>query len=152
MSLLRDPKELLVTSVMEWILKQCDLNKDIEIDETAQLTLPNIQLMQMDRVFRQYVKIIEGKVYYRTEESLQLNEVLPTALDNIRHPHKSLEKKVDDLIEIIKGLFDQKMDAKIEVVASKVKTVKQDKTQYSEPEERASNFDAKNGIDKGEDS
>lgn len=150
LSLLTDPKELLVPSVMEWILKQCDLNKDIEIDGKAQLTLFDIQLTHMDRVFRQYVKIIEGKAYYRTEESLQLNEVLPAALDNIKHPYKSLEKKIDDLLGIIKGLLDQKMDAKIEV-ALKAKTVKQEKTQYNEPYDGASNFDAMNGNDNGED-
>lgn len=147
LSLLRDPKELLVPSVMEWILKQCDLNKDIEIDETGQLTLPDIQLTHMDRVFRQYVKIIEGKAYYRTEESLQLNEVLPAALDNIRHPYKLLEKKVDDLPGIVRSLLDQKIDNIIES-ASKTKLVKQGKKQFDEPYRVASDFSSKNSIDR----
>lgn len=131
---------------MEWILKQCDLNKDIQIDEKAQLTLPSIQLPAVEYLG----SMCEGKAYYRTEESLQLNELLPAALDNIRHPYKSLEKKIYDLLGIIKALFDQKIDAKIEV-SPKAKTVKQEKIQYDEPYKGASNFDAKNGIDNGED-
>jgi hypothetical protein len=35
--LVRDPKELHVPHIMECVLKQCDLNKDVEIDDKAQL-------------------------------------------------------------------------------------------------------------------
>jgi hypothetical protein len=146
--LLGDQKELLVPSVMEWVLKQCDLNKDIQIDEKAQLTLPDIQLMHMDRVFRQYVKIIKGKAYYRTEESLKLNEVLPMALDNIIHPYKSLEKKIEELPRSIERL-NQKIDAIIEA-NPKIKRGKQDNQQYNESCRLASNSNDNNCIDNGE--
>jgi hypothetical protein len=95
--LLGDIKELVVTPVTEWTLVQCDVNKDIEIDDKAQITLPDIQLKYADRVFREYVKIIQGKAYYRMEESLKLNELLPVALDKIRFPFVSLEKRIEDL-------------------------------------------------------
>jgi hypothetical protein len=98
-----DKKEIHVPDLLNWILKQCDLNKDIEIDDTAQLTFPDIQLKSADRVFRLYVKKIEGKAYCRGEESLTLNQPLPEALDNIRHPYKSLEKKLDYMIELLEG-------------------------------------------------
>jgi hypothetical protein len=87
---------------MNWILKQCDLNKDIEIDDMAQLTFPDIQLKSADRVFRLYTKIIKGKAYCRGEESLTLNQILPEALDNIRHPYKTLENKIDYLNKLLK--------------------------------------------------
>ena len=93
---LGDMKELVVPSVLEWILIQCDVNKDIEIDEIAQLTLPDIQLKYADRVFREYVKIMGGKAYCRVEESVNLNEILPTALGNIRQPFKFREQRIDD--------------------------------------------------------
>lgn len=79
--LLGDVKELVIPPVTEWTLIQCDVNKDIQIDEKAQITLPDIQLKNADRVFREYVKVIQGKAYGRMEESLKLNELLPTALD-----------------------------------------------------------------------
>ena len=80
---------------MKWRLLQCDLNKDAEITEKAQLTLPDIQLKYVDRVFRLYVKSLHDRVVYRNEELLNLNQLLPEAIDNIRHPFKSLERKID---------------------------------------------------------
>ena len=94
-----DIKEQHVPNLLNWILKQCDLNKDVEIDSTAQFTFPDIQLKSADRVFRLYVKVIKDKAYCK-EESLTLNQILPEALDNIRHPYKSLEKKIDYIIEL----------------------------------------------------
>ena len=96
-----DIRERQVPPLLGWILQQCDLNKDIEIDDKAQFTLPDIQLRYADRVFRTYVKIIKDKAYCRGEESLTLNQRLPEALDNIRHPHKSLESKIDTLIKLL---------------------------------------------------
>ena len=99
--LLSDVKELVVPPITEWILIQCDVNKDVKIDEKGQLTLPDIQLKYADRVFREYVKIIQGKAYCRVEESVKLNKVLPEALDNIRQPFTLLEEKIDSLTEKI---------------------------------------------------
>jgi hypothetical protein len=104
-----DVRESYIPSLMDWILVQCDLNKDIEIDDKAQITLPYIQLRHAGRVFREYVKIINGKALCRVEESLRLNELLPEALDNIRHPFKSLERKLDDLPKCIDELFNQRI-------------------------------------------
>ncbi len=98
-----DIRERHVPNLLNWILKQCDLNKDVEIDDIAQLTFPDIQLISADRVFRLYVKIIKDIAYCRGEESLTLNQLLPEALDNIRHPHKSIEKKIDYVLKLLKG-------------------------------------------------
>jgi hypothetical protein len=100
-----DIKENHVPNLLNWILKQCDLNKDVEIDDMTQLTFPDIQLKSADRVFRLYVKIREGKAYCRGEESLTLNQTLPEALDNIRHPYKSLERKIDHVIQLLVRLL-----------------------------------------------
>ena len=54
-----DIRERLTPPIMDWILKACDLNKDVEIDDTCQLTLPDIQLKHVDRVFRLYVKSLQ---------------------------------------------------------------------------------------------
>jgi hypothetical protein len=60
-----DIKEQHVPAILNWILKQCDLNKDIEIDSTAQLTFPDIQLKSADRVFRLYVKVMRQIILQR---------------------------------------------------------------------------------------
>ena len=101
---LSDPRERAVPTIMDWTLKACDLNKDILISDKAQITLPDIQLRLAGRVFRSYVKIMEDKTYYRLEESLSLNQILPEALDNIRHPFKSVENIVGQLSEQVNQL------------------------------------------------
>jgi hypothetical protein len=47
-----DIRERHVLPLLNWILKQCDLNKDVEISDIAQLTFPDIQLKSADRVLR----------------------------------------------------------------------------------------------------
>ena len=95
---LNDIRERNVPPIMGWHLKACDLNKDIEMDEKAQLVFPDIQLRHADKVFRLYIKSLRNKTVCRTEESLALNELLPEALDNIRHPYKSIEETILKLV------------------------------------------------------
>ena len=82
---------------MEWRLIQCDVNRDVEIDDKMQLTFPDIQLKYADRVFRLYVKSLHDKAVCRGEESLKLNLLLPDAFD--RNPYKSIEKKLDEILQ-----------------------------------------------------
>ena len=71
---LSDPRERVVPPIIYWRLTQCDLNKDIEITEKMQFTLPDIQLRYGGRVFREYVKLF-GDVY--TNEKTTLAEEYP---------------------------------------------------------------------------
>ena len=78
--LLSDVRERMVPDVMEWSLIQCDVNRDVEIDDNMQLTLPDIQLKYADRVFRLYVKSLHDKAVCRGEESLKLNHATTRGL------------------------------------------------------------------------
>ena len=79
----------------------------LKYDDKCQLTLPDIQLKHADRVFRLYVKSLHDKAVYRSEESLTLNRaLLPEALDNITHPHRLVESKVDELSKQLKHFMD----------------------------------------------
>lgn len=99
-----DIREHSIPTIPEWILKACDLNKDIKIDEKAQLTLPDIQLKTAAGVFRLYIKSLKDRTVCRAEESLKIDTLLPEALDNIRHPYKSIENKLSDIGQQIKEL------------------------------------------------
>ena len=50
-----DSRGRIVGPIGSWILKQCEINKDVPITDEAQLTLPDIQLSTADRVFRLHV-------------------------------------------------------------------------------------------------
>ena len=80
---LSDFSESTIPSIMDWILVQCDVNQDIGINIIEQLTLPDLQLRIYDRIFRLYVKNIEGSSYYRREESTQVNQEVRFAIAEI---------------------------------------------------------------------
>jgi hypothetical protein len=92
---LNDVRETIVPSILDWRLFQCDVNKDVEIHDMAQTTLPDVQLKYADNVFRLYVKSLGDKAVYRVEESLKPNVSLPEFLGNITNPNSALEKKLD---------------------------------------------------------
>jgi hypothetical protein len=105
----RDPKGRIVPQITEWILKQCDFNKDAPITDYAQITLPDIQLSTALQTFRLYVKNLKGNAYYRCESSLQINQFLPEYLSATINPAgvilsqlDSLNKRVYDLQKILK--------------------------------------------------
>lgn len=70
--------------IQTWFLVGCDVNKDILVDDMAQLTGINIQLKSALGVFRAYVKRIGDKAVYRVEQSLTPNEPVSSAFDTLR--------------------------------------------------------------------
>jgi len=58
-----------------------NINKDIEIDGLAQITLPDMQIPLFERG---NVKPIGGKAYYRFELALALNQPIELAVEHIR--------------------------------------------------------------------
>ena len=82
--LLSDPRGRIVSPVSKWVLKCCDVNKDVRISSVAQVTLPDLQISFVDKAFRAYVKSIGNDVYYRMEWSLVPNKPIKEALEMIR--------------------------------------------------------------------
>jgi hypothetical protein len=94
---LNDSRERIVPDINEWILKQCDLNVDIELSSLGQVTLQDIQVSTFGRVLRMYVKILESKSVARWEETMTPNSLLLEAFDSIVHPHRTLENQMKEL-------------------------------------------------------
>ena len=82
--LFSNTKGIIVQPARTWILKECDVNKDIEIDGFAQITLPDMQIPLFERALRSNVKPIDGKAYYRFELALAPNQPIGMALEQIR--------------------------------------------------------------------
>jgi hypothetical protein len=80
---LKDPYERMVPPSTEWILTGWDINKDIPVSDIVQLSAPNIQLKEANRVFRLYIKSLGDKAVYRGEESVKMNSSIVDALHTI---------------------------------------------------------------------
>jgi hypothetical protein len=104
--LVSDNREREVLQITEWILKECDLNKDVEIDEKCQMYLHDIQLKYAGQVFRMYIKSLHDRSVCRVEKSLTLDLPLARALDNITSPVKA----INDLRNVVVQL-GQKIDS-----------------------------------------
>ena len=83
-SLLSDTRNSIVHLHQLGFSSGCDVNKDIQIDDMAQLTCINIQVKSALGVFRGYVKRMEDKAVYRVELSLVPNEPVSTAFETLR--------------------------------------------------------------------
>ncbi|MGZ5501840.1 MAG: hypothetical protein ACXWEW_11885 [Nitrososphaeraceae archaeon] len=61
--ILSDPRERIVPTIDTWILKSCDFNKDVEIENIGQLMNLNIQVKHAGKAFRLYIKILEDRLH-----------------------------------------------------------------------------------------
>ncbi len=82
---LHDDRERMVKPLMDWTVVQCDLNRDVEVEDSMHLTFPSIQLKHVDRVFRIYIKSLGMKTVCRCEESMDSILPISEALKNIRN-------------------------------------------------------------------
>jgi hypothetical protein len=112
---LDDIRERGVPSESQWVLKACDLNKDIEINDKMQITLPDIQLKYVGRVFRLYVKALGEKAICRGEESLTVNLTLDRAFDKIRNSYEPFK---EELIARIKDMIPDRTEIKTVAAAA----------------------------------
>ena len=83
-TVLSDPRGRIVLPVSKWVLKCCDVNKDVRVSSVAQVTLPDLQISFVDKAFRAYVKPLGDNSYYRVEWSLVPNKLIKEALEMIR--------------------------------------------------------------------
>ena len=82
--LLSDRRGIIVSQVNKWILKGCDVNKDIEIDAVTQLSLTDMQMPLVEKALRAYVKVIGDKADLRVEKYIVSDKPVEEALENIR--------------------------------------------------------------------
>lgn len=122
--ILSDPRERIVPPVDKWILKYCDFNKDIELDNIGQLMNLNIQVKHMGEAFRLYIKNLEDKFALRGEKIMKINKPITTFLNEaIQNPLHLINSKFNELYNIVeKKLTD--IDIRIDKLE---KSINQDK-------------------------
>jgi hypothetical protein len=96
-----DPRGRIVQHITNWILKQCDFNKDIPITDECQVTLPDIQLSSSFGVFRLYVKNLNGSAYYRCEDSRVVNQSLAEYLNLNINPACEILNSLNKIVKML---------------------------------------------------
>ena len=97
--ILNDPRERIVPTVDKWILKYCDFNKDIEIDDKSigQLMDLNIQIKYAGEAFRLYIKNLEDRFALRNEKVVKVNQPITSFMNNsILSPLHLIDSKLNE--------------------------------------------------------
>lgn len=95
---LEDRHERIVPPLIQWELKQCDINRDVKVEDWLQFTGLNIQVRHALRLFRVYIKSMREDTVCRVEESISpKNKSVVEAINNIFNPTERLEKQILDL-------------------------------------------------------
>lgn len=105
---LHDYRENFVPSINSWILKQCDINADIETFGNAQIYFPSLQIKTAVTVFRMYVKSLGDRSIYRLEESKEIDSPLLSSLNMITHPYQAIANKLDILSNQLNEIISDK--------------------------------------------
>jgi hypothetical protein len=102
--ILSDPRERIVPPVDKWILKYCDFNKDIELDDKniGQFMDLNIQIKYAGEAFRLYVKNLEDRFALRGEKVVEVNQPITSFMNNsILTPLHLIDTKFNEFTKII---------------------------------------------------
>jgi hypothetical protein len=98
---LMDSHERIVPDIMEWELTQCDINKDIVVDDSLQFTALKVQIKHLDHLFRIYIKSMGKDTVCRIEESLNPKQNNPPAaiqmITDIFNPFNRIESQIAEI-------------------------------------------------------
>ena len=121
--ILHDPRERIVPPVDKWILKYCDFNKDIELDDKSigQLMDLNIQVKHMGVAFRLYVKNLEDRFALRGEKVMKVNQSITSFLnDSILSPLHLIDSKLNEYSDNIVVRIVTEMNHRIDKLEKSV--------------------------------
>jgi hypothetical protein len=105
-SILMDSHERIVPDVLEWVITQCDTNKDTKVSDWFQLIGHKVQIKHLDRLFRIYIKSTDKETVCRVEESLHPKKSALETINDIFNPIEKVEKQIAVLNTIISAVYD----------------------------------------------
>lgn len=121
--ILNDIRERIVPPVDKWILKYCDFNKDIELDDKniGQFMDLNIQIKYAGEAFRLYVKNLEDRFALRGEKVIKVNQSITSFLnDSILSPLHLIDSKLNEYSDNIVVRIVTEMNHRIDKLEKSV--------------------------------
>ena len=84
---------------MEWILTECDINKDIKVSDLFHYAGPKIQVKHLDYLFSLYIKSMGKDTVYRIEERKHPHKPVREFITDVFNPSEKLEKLISEKFE-----------------------------------------------------
>jgi hypothetical protein len=94
-----DRHERIVPDIMQWEIRDCDINKDLVVGDWLQVTSTKVQVKHLDHLFRAYIKSMGKDTVCRVEESVSCPKG-PSAIEainNIFNRSDRIEGMIADL-------------------------------------------------------
>lgn len=104
---LNDPHERFVPDTMEWNLTECDINRDIKVDDWLKYTGIKIQVRHFDRLFRIYIKSLDKDTVGRVEQEKNPNTPAIEAINSIFNPCERVERQLALQNKILEQILDK---------------------------------------------
>jgi hypothetical protein len=100
--LLYDKHERLVPDIMEWQLKEDDINKDIRVSDYFHDTGTKIQVKHLDQLFGIYIKSMGKDTVCRLEErKYPTNKPAIEFINETFNPMEKVEKQLEEIIRLM---------------------------------------------------
>jgi hypothetical protein len=101
------PHERIVPDIMEWYLTECDINRDIKVNDWLQYTGIKIQVKHLDRLFRIYIKSVGRNTVCRVEEEKCPNRPAIEAINDVFNPYERVERQLAAQDKILHQIVDK---------------------------------------------
>jgi hypothetical protein len=104
---LNDPHERIIPDIMEWFLTECDISRDIKVNDWLHYTGIKIQVKHLDHLFRIYVKSMGRDTVCRIEEEKHSDKIAIEEVNDIFNPHEKVEKHLAEQDKILHQILDK---------------------------------------------
>jgi hypothetical protein len=96
----------IVPNVLEWEVTECDINKDIKVNDWFHYTGLKIQVKHMNHLFSLYIKKMGKDTVYRVEERKHPHKPAVDFINDIFNPMEKVEKQIAALDTKISAVCD----------------------------------------------
>jgi hypothetical protein len=91
------PSPVAVPDIDQWEFTECDVNRDVRVNDQLHISCLKVQVKHIDHLFRVYIKKIGNDTFCRVEETKSLKMTVIEAINHILNPFDRLEKQISEI-------------------------------------------------------
>jgi hypothetical protein len=95
------PHQVTVPDIEFWELTECDINRDIRINDLLHIASVKVQVKHMGHLFRIYTKENEKGTFCRVEETKNFKTPVIEAINCIFNPYERIERLLSEIQHLL---------------------------------------------------
>lgn len=105
-ALVYDKHERIVPDILEWLLTECDINKDIKVSDLLHFSAIKIQVKHLDHIFRIYIKALGRETVCRVEENKHPKRPAIEFINDTFNPIESIQRQLTKISDWLDKLTE----------------------------------------------